>query len=124
MSVEAEVSVAVVDDVRIVRVAGEYDAEGADTLAQALALPAACRAAGTVVDLAAVTFADSSFLHTLLAARLDHDRAGVPLVLAAMTPSVRRLLDVTDVARAFTVTPAVPVAADLVRAGTPGNRDR
>ncbi|MYS69509.1 anti-sigma factor antagonist, partial [Streptomyces sp. SID5926] len=33
MSVEAEVTVTVVDDVRIVRVVGEFDAEGAEALA-------------------------------------------------------------------------------------------
>ncbi|WP_432080743.1 STAS domain-containing protein [Streptomyces sp. WAC 04229] len=116
MSVEAEVTVTVVDDVRVVQVVGEFDPEEAELLAQSLALPSAGGASGTVVDLAKVTFADSSFLHTLLAARSEHENAGVPLVLAEVTPSVRRLLDLTDVTRAFTVLPTVPAATDLVRA--------
>ncbi|MEV5698128.1 STAS domain-containing protein [Streptomyces anthocyanicus] len=116
MSDEAEVTVTVVDDVRIVRVAGDYDAEGAETLAHALALPAETGTSGTVVDLAKVTFADSSFLHTLLAAQYRHQTSGIPLVLAEVPPLLRRLLDLTDVARAFTVAQTVPTATETVHA--------
>ncbi|MFD5283091.1 STAS domain-containing protein [Streptomyces rubrogriseus] len=122
MSVEAEVTVTVVDDVRIVRVVGEFDAEGAEALAHALALPAESGTSGTVVDLAEVTFADSSFLHTLLAARSRHQKSGIPLVLAEVTPLLQRLLDLTDVARAFTVTQTVPTATETVHARKSSSR--
>ncbi|MYS76511.1 STAS domain-containing protein, partial [Streptomyces sp. SID5926] len=91
-------------------------AEGAEALAHALALPAESSTSGTVVDLAEVTFADSSFLHTLLAARSRHQKSGIPLVLAEVTPLLQHLLDLTDVARAFTVTQTVPTATETVHA--------
>ncbi|MFF5187420.1 STAS domain-containing protein [Streptomyces sp. NPDC000345] len=119
---EAEVTVRVVDDVRFVQVTGAFDAEDAPILAQALALPADDGTSGTVTDLAEVTFADSSFLHTLLAAQNEHERTGVPLVFAEVPPVVRRLLDLTDVTRILTLADDVPAAVELLR--TRGDRPR
>ncbi|WP_436776330.1 STAS domain-containing protein, partial [Yinghuangia sp. YIM S09857] len=116
---QIDVTTTVLDDrqeVRIVRVVGEFDTDETEALAGHLALPPQ-DAAATVVDLAAVDFADSSLLHALLTARHDHLRAGGSLVLAALSPFVVRLLDLTDTTRAFTVTGTVAEAVDLIRVG-------
>ncbi|MEU8137567.1 STAS domain-containing protein [Streptodolium elevatio] len=114
-----DVTVTVLDDLRIVRVAGEFDADETDALTERLALPPE-GSGGTIVDLADVTFADSSLLHTLLTAQADHVRAGIPLVLVRLSPFVERLLDLTDTARAFRVAGGVPEAADLIRTDDAG----
>ncbi|RNL73707.1 STAS domain-containing protein [Streptomyces sp. I6] len=115
MSEDLEVTSSLVDGVRVVRVSGECDADEAGTLAQTLAAPLDGTALGVVVVLSRVTFADSSFLHTLIEAHRRHVEAGVPLVLAEPHISVRRLLDLTDTARLFTVAPTTAAAADEVR---------
>lgn len=116
MGVETEVTVTTVDEVRIVQAVGEFDPDGDESLAESLVPPAGDGPAGTVLDVAKVTFADSSFLHTLLAAKAEHDRARVPLVLAQVPQVVERLLALTDVTGAFDLTPDVPTAVALVRA--------
>lgn len=112
---EAEISETVLDGVRIVRVTGEFDSDGADGAARCFAVPASGSARATVVDLAEVTFADSSLLHTLLTARLRHEEAGVPFVLAAVSPPVLRLLELTDTARVFTRAADLAAALKLTR---------
>ncbi|MGW8747303.1 STAS domain-containing protein [Streptomyces sp. NPDC055794] len=114
MGVEAAVTVTTVDEVRIVQAVGEFDPDSDESLAQAL-VPTANRPTGTVLDLAKVTFADSAFLHTLLAAKTEHDRAGVPFVLTQLPPVVERLLTLTDVARAFDLTGDIRAAVALIR---------
>ncbi len=112
---EAEIIETVVDDVRVVRVTGEFDADEADAVTAALAAPRDGAALATVVDLGEVTFADSSLLQALLTARQDHATAGLPFVLMAVSPLVRRLLDLTDTARVFTTAPDLTSALDLIR---------
>ncbi|MFF3741209.1 STAS domain-containing protein [Streptomyces sp. NPDC002566] len=122
MDDEAEITVDMIENVLIVRVSGEFDADEADTAARSLAVPSERPAASeraavaTVVDLSGVTFADSSLLHSLLTAQQHHGRAGLPFVLAAVSPLVRRLLDLTDTARAFTLADSLADAVELVRA--------
>ncbi|MFF0277743.1 STAS domain-containing protein [Streptomyces sp. NPDC004330] len=115
MNDEVQVTVAVADGIRIVRAVGEFDADEADALARALTLPAGDAPAGTVVDLAGVDFADSSFLHTLFTAQQHHEQAAVPLVLAGLTPFLQRMLELTDLTRAFTIASTLPAATDLIR---------
>ncbi|MEV5013558.1 STAS domain-containing protein [Streptomyces sp. NPDC053780] len=114
MGVEAEVTVTTVDEVRIVQAVGEFDPDSDESLALTLAPPVE-RPTGTILDLAKVTFADSGFLHTLLAAKTEHDRVGVPLVLTRLPPVVERLLTLTDVARAFDLTSDIGAAMALIR---------
>ncbi|MFG2755066.1 STAS domain-containing protein [Streptomyces wuyuanensis] len=115
MSEDLEVTVTSVDGVRVLRVGGEFDADEAETLAQPLAAPLDGTVLGVVVDLSRVTFADSSFLHTLIEAHRRHLAADVPFVLAELHPTVRRLLDLTDTARFFTVAPTTTTALEQVR---------
>ncbi|MEV1050299.1 STAS domain-containing protein [Streptomyces sp. NPDC049887] len=115
MSEDLEVTATSVDGVRVVRAGGEFDADEAGRLAQALVAPFDGTALGVVVDLSRVTFADSSFLHTLIEAHRGHVAAGLPFVLAQPHPTVQRLLDLTDTARFFTVAPTTTAAVDGIR---------
>ncbi|MET9931285.1 MULTISPECIES: STAS domain-containing protein [unclassified Streptomyces] len=124
MNDEVEVTVAIADGIRTVRVVGEFDTDEADMLAQSLALASGGSSIGTVVDLAEVTFADSSFLHTLFTAQQRHEQADVPLVLAGLTPFLQRMLELTDLTRAFTIAPTPSAATDLIRTHIPLPRQR
>ncbi|MFC8176903.1 STAS domain-containing protein [Streptomyces sp. NPDC057325] len=124
MNDDVEVTVAMVDGIRTVHVAGEFDTDEADALAHALALLPDGSPAGTVVDLSGVTFADSSFLHVLFTAQQHHARAAVPLALAGLTPFLQRMLELTDLTRAFTIAPTASTATDLIRARIPQPRRR
>ncbi|MFJ3285195.1 STAS domain-containing protein [Streptomyces sp. NPDC086669] len=114
MNDEVEIIETLVGDVRVVRVTGEFDADESGAATAALAAPRAGGAAATVAALGGVTFADSSLLHTLLTARQGHAAAGLPFVLVAVSPLVRRLLDLTDTARVFTMAPDLASALDLI----------
>ncbi|MDI9835366.1 STAS domain-containing protein [Streptomyces sp. KAU_LT] len=115
MNEEAEIIETLVEDVRVVRVTGEFDADEADAVTAALSAPRAGGAAATVADLGGVTFADSSLLHALLTAQRGHAAAGLPFVLVAVGPLVARLLNLTDTARVFTTAPDLASALDLIR---------
>ncbi|MFE5190392.1 STAS domain-containing protein [Streptomyces sp. NPDC056628] len=115
MNDEAEIIETLVEEVRVVRVTGEFDADEADAVTEALSAPRDGGAAATVVDLGGVKFADSSLLHALLTARQGHAAAGLPFVLVAVSPHVRRLLDLTDTARVFPMAPDLASALDLIR---------
>ncbi|TLQ42299.1 STAS domain-containing protein [Streptomyces marianii] len=115
MSEDLEVTATSVDGVRVVQAGGEFDADEAGTLAEALVTPFDGTALGVVADLSRVTFADSSFLHTLIEAHRCHTAAGVPFVLAQPHPTVQRLLDLTDTARFFTIAPTTTAALDEIR---------
>ncbi|WP_432075270.1 STAS domain-containing protein [Streptomyces wuyuanensis] len=115
MSEDLEVTETLDGDVRVVQVSGECDADEAGTLARTLAAPFDGTVLGVVVDLSRVTFADSAFLHTLIEAHRCHLAADVPFVLAEPHFTVRRLLDLTDTARFFTVAPTTTAALEKVR---------
>ncbi|MEU1435877.1 STAS domain-containing protein [Streptomyces sp. NPDC005786] len=75
---------------------------GSDKLVETLAGAAESGGRRTVVDLSAVTFADSAALHALLHGQRKHDRAGATLMLAGpLSARVRRLFEVTGTLRAF-----------------------
>ena len=58
---------------------------------------------GLVLDLAGATFIDSSMLRELLRAGAELGRYETRLVLAAVPPPVRRVLDLTRTAELFTL---------------------
>ncbi|MEV5602488.1 STAS domain-containing protein [Streptomyces sp. NPDC052299] len=91
------------DDVVLIRVRGNLDGwSGSGELSAALTGAVADGGVRTVVDLSAVTFADSAALHSLLGGQREHVKAGVPLVLAGPLQSgVRRLFEVTGTVGAF-----------------------
>ncbi|MGW6486754.1 STAS domain-containing protein [Streptomyces sp. NPDC055056] len=72
-----------------------------------------------VIDLSALTFADTAFLHWLLTARRAHEEAGTRLILAGLLHAqVLRLLTVTGTLDHFTV--AEDVTAALTLLASPG----
>jgi anti-sigma B factor antagonist len=88
-----------------VAVAGEVDVDTAPRMRRALV---AGLAAGerVVLDLAAVTFMDSSGLSALLAIHQDAKAAGLTFQLQRVPPAVLRLLTVTGMDSVLIVLPA------------------
>jgi anti-sigma B factor antagonist len=88
-----------------VAVAGEVDVDTAPRMRRALA---AGLAAGerVVVDLAAVTFMDSSGLSALLVTHRDARAAGLTFQLRRVPPTVHRLLRVTGMDAVLDLAPA------------------
>ena len=76
----------------VVVVAGDIDLGSAPVVRDRLHGLAAT-GAGVVVDLAGVTFIDSSGIHALLLSARAIDAAGGTLVVASPSPAVRRLLE-------------------------------
>jgi anti-anti-sigma factor len=73
---------------------GEYDYAVAGEASKALAQ--ACDRGGRVeIDLAGVTFLDSSGLRTLVTARRAADRDGCSLVLVDVSERARQVLEIT-----------------------------
>jgi anti-anti-sigma factor len=86
--------------VRLIVLEGELDM--AATVAVREAVDDSAGATGVVLDVAEVTFVDSSMLKELLRAGAELSRYDTRLVLAGVPPAVRRLLDLTRTAQLFT----------------------
>ena len=97
----------------VVECVGAVDLDGAPLLRAALHEVLAARPVPSlvVVDLAAVTFCDSSGLNVLLKGRTEAGRQGVALHLAHVGRQVGELLRITGVDRLF------PVAHDTTAPG-------
>ncbi|CAN3978049.1 STAS domain-containing protein [Kitasatospora purpeofusca] len=96
--------------VRIVSVGGELDRDSADGLLAALAGLPEEGLTRILVDLAELSFCDSTGLNVLLRARQDAERAGVLLELAGPRPVVVRLLALTGADTVLRVRPSVALA--------------
>jgi anti-sigma B factor antagonist len=79
--------------VTVLALSGELDLAAAPLLRARVEEAASGR--GVVLDLAKTTFIDSAVLKELLRARAELAAGDVGLVLAGVSPSVRRLLDLT-----------------------------
>ncbi|MEW1638089.1 STAS domain-containing protein [Streptomyces sp. NPDC093801] len=89
-------------DVRIVVMAGEFDMDNVADLRTAMD-PAAPGVTRFVLDVAEVTFVDSTALSIMLQAALDR-----PVVLAGTVPRrLARLLEITGAELAFATAPSV-----------------
>ncbi|MGW6819342.1 STAS domain-containing protein [Streptomyces sp. NPDC055005] len=92
-------------DVRIVVMAGEFDMDNVDELRDALD-PEAAGVARYVLDVAGVTFADSTTLSVMLQPALDR-----PVILAGVVPPrLGRLLDITGASQVFAAAPSLAEA--------------
>jgi anti-sigma B factor antagonist len=78
----------------VIAVKGEIDAATADTLERALTATHSITCRTVVVDLAEVSFIDSSGLHALLIGRRDLARDDVRLVICNPQPQAQRLFDI------------------------------
>ena len=84
----------------VLAVAGEIDMQtSAELRAQVDALDVSGQT--LVLDLAGVTFVDSSGLGSLLGIKKQQDRAGGRLLLAGLSPSVSRIIEITRMDRVF-----------------------
>jgi anti-anti-sigma factor len=90
---------------------GEFDMAAAEDVRARLTALADASPARIVLDLAAVTFMDSSTLRELLRAELALRARGGQLVLAAPTPPVTRLLSLTRATELLRVVDSVPQAS-------------
>ncbi len=93
----------------VVAMHGELDQVDAASVAAALAAVAA-PGPEIIVDLAALTFIDSSGVAALAHGRREARRAGGNLVLAAPQQQVRRVLAITRLSDAFSVHASVDEA--------------
>ena len=89
-----------VDGTRIVRVAGEIDMLTAQQLEEALA---GCNGSAVRVDLAGVTFLDSSGIAVLLRAHERAVKRGAELKVANAASNVLRVFEVTNVDQVLTL---------------------
>ena len=100
------------DGVTLVALRGELDMAAAPELARQID---GCRSGALVLDLAETTFVDSAILRELLRARTVAAERQVRLVLAAVPPPVRRLLDLTGTSELFEDAPDVEAALTRLR---------
>jgi anti-anti-sigma factor len=100
------------DGVAVLVLTGEFDM--AASPAVRTHVDEASRERALVLDLAEVTFVDSSMLKELLRASNELARYETPLVLAAVPPAVQRLLDLTRTGELFTFAPDRAAALALV----------
>jgi anti-sigma B factor antagonist len=89
---------------------GEFDLAAAPSARDRFAQAGARRPRSVVLDMAAVTFADSSALRELLRADAALRSEGARLVIAAASPPVERVLDLTLARELLELAPTVEQA--------------
>jgi anti-anti-sigma factor len=93
---------------------GEFDLAAVPSLREEIEAAQAQAPRGVVLDLAEVTFVDSSGLRELLRARAAYDAAGKGFALAAPQPPVIRLFELTGATDAIASAPTVERAVRLL----------
>ncbi|WP_329178476.1 MULTISPECIES: STAS domain-containing protein [unclassified Streptomyces] len=83
--------------------AGELDHHTADLLSEPLGAAVDAGASRLVVDCSQLEFCDSTGLNVLLSARLRAEANGGGVHLAAMQPTVARVLEITGAEAVFTL---------------------
>ncbi|MGW6488412.1 STAS domain-containing protein [Streptomyces sp. NPDC055056] len=106
-------------------VEGQADFEEGDILRSAMDETNGKTLPAMVIDLSALTFADTAFLHWLLEARRAHENAGTLLILAGpLGPQVARLLIITGTMDHFTVAEDAAAALTLAVSFAEGRRQQ
>ncbi|MFB8241242.1 STAS domain-containing protein [Kitasatospora purpeofusca] len=82
---------------------GDLDIETLAPAAETLGALVAQRPEAVVIDLGGVGFCDSSGLNVLLKTRIAAEQAGLELRLAAVPPTVMRVLDLTGARAVFSI---------------------
>ena len=101
------------EGISLVELAGELDV-AATSEVRACVDDAAGRR-GLVLDFSGTTFVDSSMLKELLRAAGELSRYETQLVLAGITPAVRRVLELTRTTELFTIADDRAAALELLR---------
>lgn len=107
MAQTAVVSSAHRDGWWVVSVAGEIDVHSGPSLREHLLRALASGERGLIVDLAGVSFLDSSGLGVLVAAHKRARASGGILRLASCRPAVATIFQITALDRAFSIHPTV-----------------
>jgi len=84
-----------------VRLTGELDLDGVDAVTKTVTTLIEAGATSVVIDMAAVTFLDSSGLRALLSGHQALNVAGGSLTLEQVSPAVQRVLDITGTSTLF-----------------------
>ncbi|RKN08714.1 STAS domain-containing protein [Streptomyces radicis] len=87
----------------VVAPVGELDHHSADALREVLGQCVAEGCPRILIDCSGLAFCDSTGLNVLLATRLDAEAAGGQVHLAAMSPIVARIFEITGATAVFTV---------------------
>ncbi|KJY27544.1 hypothetical protein ADK60_30230 [Streptomyces sp. XY431] len=82
---------------------GDLDIETLEPAAETLDALVAQRPEAVVIDLSGVGFCDSSGLNVLLRTRIAAEQGGLALRLAAVPPTVMRVLDLTGARVVFSI---------------------
>src|SRR5262245_3168032 len=98
-----EVTTRKVNDATIVAPQGEIDLSRAPSLRTQLAAAQASKPRKLIVDLAAVSYMDSSGVATLLEAMRTIQRAGGKLILCCLQDRVRSIIEITRLDTVFTI---------------------
>jgi len=93
------------EDVAVLAVAGELDIHTSPEFKEHLVSAVEGGAARVVVDLAGVTFIDSSALGALIGGARRAALSGTELMIVCPPGSVARVIDLTGLHRAFTIYP-------------------
>lgn len=107
------ISQSTVEGIRVVTLRGEIDHETSGDLGSALSPAEGSEQPRTVVDLAGVTFMDSSGINTLISAHLAAEGARGWLRLAAPQPPVLRVIQLVGI---DTLIPHYPGRDEALRA--------
>ncbi|MEU6174616.1 STAS domain-containing protein [Streptantibioticus parmotrematis] len=105
-SSRATLTIARIGSVLVLRLAGELDLASTTILDEA----SATEASALVFDLSRLDFCDSTGLNILLRLRLEAERRGIPVHVAAAPRQVARLLEITGAARIFRMHDSVETA--------------
>ncbi len=106
------------DGVLVARISGEVDGSNAVELGRALGERLPSAAHGLVLDLAAVSYLDSTGIELLfaLARRLSDRRQRLQLGIPLASP-VRRVLEICDIGTVAPIAESAEAAADAIRDG-------
>ncbi|WP_158585338.1 STAS domain-containing protein [Kitasatospora sp. SolWspMP-SS2h] len=101
----------------VLHLSGDLDHDSERELAEAVDAAVTRSTGALVLDVSAVTFADSSALRTLVLTQQRTEAAGGVLVLLGpLAPVVRRLLEITSTDGYFTVAESLPQAREAAAA--------
>ncbi|MEW1632911.1 STAS domain-containing protein [Streptomyces sp. NPDC093801] len=100
----------------VCRLAGEIDIDDRPAVLTAFARAVDRATTAVVVDCERLAFCDSTLLNALIGLRRDTAASGLGLVLAAPTPQLHRLLELTGAASLLSTQPTLERALVRLRA--------